>query len=392
MNLAFDVLIIGGGIVGLTAAIAMGRRGYTVAVIDAGPLTVNTQAADIRVYAINQASQMMFQQLGVWAFLDQPRLSPYQKMHVWDAVNGAHIDFDSRYVAAPYLGTIIEESVLKQALLQHAAQMPAIRLFPDCCVNEVQEEAHAIKVYSQHQIWEGQLLMGADGAHSPTRQKLKVELTSWPYQQQAIVANVGVEHEHQQTAYQVFNPDGPLAFLPLANPYQCSIVWSTEPERAKKLMSCTDEEFNQELTAAFAKKLGRVTLLGTRHQFPLQMRHVKNYSGARWLLLGDAAHTIHPLAGLGLNTGLADVSSWIKCLDAAQGKLASSKALGAYQRERKHAVWQIIALMEGFKRMFSNSLMPIVTLRGLGLSFCNEFMPLKRLFIQHARGVVEPGP
>lgn len=388
MNLEFKVLIVGGGIVGLTAALAMAQRGYSVAVIDAGSLKADTSSMDLRVYAINQASQSLLQQIGAWQHVDQHRVSPYRHMHVWDGLSGKAIDFDSRYVAEPFLGAIIEESVLKQALLQQVAQQPEISLFPDCCVDEVVTEAQGVRVCSQQQTWEGQLLLIADGANSPTRQKLKVELTSWPYQQQALVAAVAVEKAHQQTAYQVFNPDGPLAFLPLTDPHHCSIVWSTDPVHAKKLIALPEAEFNEELTQAFAKKLGQVKLISTRHQFPLHMRHVKQYAGNRWLLLGDAAHTIHPLAGLGLNVGLADVVSWIKLLDANKGNLVSRKALSAYQRERKHAVWQIILLMEGLKRLFGNSFAPIVALRGLGLGLCNEFTPLKHLLIQHARGVI----
>lgn len=389
MNVEFNVLVIGGGIVGLTAALAMAQRDYTVAVIDAGPLAADTTKVDARVYAINYASQSFLQQLGAWQHLDLQRVSPYTQMYVWDAVNGAHIDFDSRYIGAQYLGTIIEESVLKEALLHEVAQQPKISLFSGCVVDELQIDAQGVTVSGQQKIWKGQLLMVADGANSPARKKLKVELTSWPYMQQALVATVGVEKGHQQTAYQVFNPDGPLAFLPLADENQCSIVWSTDPAHAKQLMELPDEEFNASLTKAFAHKLGQVKVLGARHQFPLQMRHVKQYSGSCWLLLGDAAHTIHPLAGLGLNVGLADVHSWVKCVDAAHGVLTSKKALGAYQRERKHAVWQIIALMEGFKRLFSTASIPAVALRGLGLGLCNGFTPIKRLFIQHARGLAD---
>lgn len=389
MSLQFNVLVLGGGVVGLTAALAMAQRGYRVAIIDAGSLSVDTSRPDARVYAINYASQTLLQQLGAWQHVDAQRLAPYQHMHVWDAVNGAHIDFDARSVAAAYLGAIIEESVLKQALLQQVAQQANISLFPGCCVDALDETPQQVQVRSQHQVWQGQLLMIADGANSPARQKLKVELSTWSYQQQAVVATVAVENAHQQTAYQVFNPEGPLAFLPLAKAHECSIVWSTDPIQAKKLLELPDDAFNAALTTAFASKLGQVQLISKRHQFPLHMRHVKQYVGARWLLLGDAAHTIHPLAGLGLNVGLADVASWLRCLDAAPGALVAKKALGAYQRERKHAVWQIIALMEGFKRLFGNSFMPVVTLRGLGLGFCNQFTPLKRLFIQHARGLVE---
>ncbi|ARM33986.1 FAD-dependent oxidoreductase [Legionella longbeachae] len=387
MRQEFNVLVVGGGIVGLTSALAMAQRGYTVAIIDAGSLKTDALCADTRVYAINHASQMLLQQLNVWHHLEQSRISPYCRMHVWDSVSGAHIDFDSRYVAEQNLGFIMEESVLKNALFKQIALHPAIHLFPNRFVEEISFDDDGVTASNTKQSWKGLLLMIADGAQSPVRKKLKVALTSWSYDQQALVATVFTEKEHKQTAYQVFHPDGPLAFLPLADPHQCSIVWSTKPNHAKELMSLSDHEFNKSLTQAFAKRLGKVEVISARHQFSLHMRHAHQYAGKRWLLLGDAAHTIHPLAGLGLNVGLADVSSWLHCLDAVSGGICSKKALGAYQRERKAAVWQIILLMEGFKRLFGNSFGPVVTLRSLGLGFCNGFTPIKRLFIQHARGV-----
>jgi 2-octaprenylphenol hydroxylase len=386
MSQQFDVLIIGGGIVGLTAALAMSQRNYTVAVIDVGALKVDISAGALRVYAINKASQNLLYQLNVWQRLDTNRVSPYTKMYVWDGINGAHIDFDSRYIAAQNLGAIIEESVVKQALLQQIFDESTISLFPCCSIDEVKILEHGVRIGGQNIILEGQLLMIADGANSPTRQKLNITLTSWSYNQQALVATVATEKPHQQTAYQVFNPDGPLAFLPLYHPNQCSIVWSTNPLRAQNLMDFDAEQFDLELTHAFAEQLGKVHLVNARHQFPLQMRHVKQYTGNHWMLLGDAAHTIHPLAGLGLNVGLADVSTWLHYLDASDGILVSKKLLGAYQRERKYTVWQTILLMEGFKHLFGYSHAPIATLRGLGLRICNEITPLKRLFIEHAAG------
>ncbi|KTD57751.1 FAD-dependent monooxygenase [Legionella shakespearei] len=386
MTQQFDVLVAGGGIVGLTSALAMAQRNYSVAVIDAGSLTVTADKQDLRVYAINKASQSLLTQLGVWQHLDGSRISPYRQMHVWDGVNGAYIDFDSRMIAAQNLGFIIEESVLKQALLEHIGNEPRIHLFAQSSVEDVVNQDSGIRISSKDCVWDGQLLMVADGANSPSRQKLDVALTSWPYEQHAIVAMVKTEKAHQSTAYQVFNPDGPLALLPLTDPHHCSIVWSTDSERSHNLMALDEEQFNTALTRAFAHQLGTIELLSTRHQFPLHMRHVKQYAGSHWLLLGDAAHTIHPLAGLGLNLGLADISSWLKCLDTSKNTLVSGKILGAYQRERKHAVWQTIMLMEGFKRLFGNSQAPVISLRGLGLRFCNDFSPIKRLFIQHAAG------
>lgn len=148
-----------------------------------------------------------------------------------------------------------------------------------------------------------------------------------------------------------------------------------------------DNEFSRELTKAFGSELGQIKVVSGRHQFPLQMRHVKQYAGHRWLLLGDAAHTIHPLAGLGLNVGLADVKSWINCLEMGRRELTSNKILRAYQRERKYSVWQIILLMEGFKRLFGTAASPVTSLRSLGLRACNEFIPIKRLFMRQASGL-----
>lgn len=386
MSLKFDVLIIGGGIIGLAAALGMAARHHKVAVIDAGTFNTDIVKADVRVYAINKASQALLFKLGAWQHLNQQRVAPYEKMHVWDEVNGAYIDFDSRSIASPDLGSIIEESILKEALLRQIAEQPAVTLFPKSSIDAVNVSKDGVTVTAGDILWQGQLLMIADGANSPTRQKLQVGLTTWSYQQHALVATVTTEKAHKSTAYQVFKPKGPLAFLPLADAQQCSIVWSTKPMHVADLMSLHEDEFNDELTKAFASHLGEVKLASARHQFPLQMRHVKQYVGTRWLLLGDAAHTIHPLAGLGLNVGLADVATWLKYLDAHGNSLNSTKARNSYQRERKHAVWQTILLMEGFKQLFSISHTPITSLRGLGLRACNTMNPLKRLFVEHAAG------
>ncbi|CDZ76113.1 2-octaprenyl-3-methyl-6-methoxy-1,4-benzoquinol hydroxylase [Legionella massiliensis] len=387
MSQQFDVAVIGGGVVGLTAALAMVERGFSVALIDAGPMTVDLSNPDARVYAINQASQDLLTQLGVWQHLQPERISPYQHMFVWDAANGADIKFDARMIAANHLGSIIEESVLKDALLHTLNKhKTGLTVFNKTKVTKLEWTDDSIKLSSDNHQWQAQLLMIADGANSPCRELLQVPMTSWPYHQEALVALVNTEKGHQQTAYQVFNPDGPLAFLPMVNEKLCSIVWSTTATRAKELMTLSDDDFNQELTKAFAAKLGEARVLGKRYRFPLIMRHAQRYVGTRWLLLGDAAHTIHPLAGLGLNVGLADVASWLHCLDKANRLLTSKRILSAYQRQRKYEVWQIIALMDGFKTLFTNPLTPVIALRGLGLRLCNGFSPLKRLFIEHAAG------
>lgn len=380
-----DVIVVGGGVVGLSAALAMHHRGFSVVLIDAGTLSVSSSEVSPRVYAINHASQRLLQQLNVWDRLAKQRLSPYQHMHVWDAVKGAHIDFDTRMIACDRLGSIIDDANLRHALLQEIATQP-IRLLPEASVTAVDVGPEVVEVRAGQHCLSAKLMIVADGALSPTRELLDVPLTQWPYHQHALVATVETEKNHQHTAYQIFTPDGPLAFLPLADEHHCSIVWSSAPHLTQQRMALTEDEFNQQLTTAFQAKLGQTTLISKRHAFPLHMRHVQQYSGPRWLLMGDAAHTIHPLAGLGLNVGLADLAAWLRLLDADNHRLCSKKTLGAYQRQRKYAVWQTIALMEGFKALFLNPLPPIAALRGFGLTMCNQLTPLKRLFIEHATG------
>lgn len=384
MSETSDVIIVGGGIVGLTAALAMASRNFSVAVIDAGPLVSSITALDPRVFAVNRASSVLFEQLDVWHLIDDQQKSPYRHMHVWDSKSGGCIDFDARLVASSELGFIIAEAAIKQALLQRVGMQSNIRCFPANSVRNVACNDDLVTVTSDKQVWQSSLLMVADGGESPTRKLLKIPITTWPYHQHALVATVRTEEAHQQTARQVFNPDGPLAFLPLIDAHHCSIVWSTTPKRALQLSELAEEDFNLELTKAFAHKLGNVTLESKRFHFPLTMRHSQRYSGNNWLLLGDAAHTIHPLAGLGLNLGLADVASCMSLLDSSA--TVNKKMLGMYQRERKSAVWQTIALMGGLKTLFANPLPPITVLRGLGLDLCNRLTPLKRLLIEQAAG------
>lgn len=383
MTGTFDAIVVGGGVVGLTAALAMSQRGFSIALLDDGPLDCLDNG---RVYAINDASKNLFKQLGVWEMLDKTSLSPYSHMEVWDAKSGASIHFDSRLKALPQLGFILEEIHIKQALLQKIAMMPSITVFSNCHVDHVASNDDNISISSADAHWTGKLLMVADGAHSPTRQRLQVPLTTWSYHQHALVGAVHTEKPHQKTAYQVFHPEGPLAFLPLTDPHHCSIVWTTTPVKAQQLMALSEGDFNTALTEAFAARLGQVTLSTKRHQFPLMMRHAKQYTGKNWLLLGDAAHTIHPLAGLGLNLGLADVATWISCLDLQNKRLIAASALGKYQRQRKHATWQVIVLMEALKTIFGSTFSPFVVLRSLGLRACDSLTPLKRMIIAEAMG------
>lgn len=378
-----DYLIIGGGPVGLAAAIAMRQRGFSVALVDKYPLHAQSMSPG-RAYAINQASQHLLTTLGVWARLPKEQLSPYEKMFVWDQC--AELSFNCRERGDSELGFFIEEHLLKQALYE---EYGLNALPPLEAQSLIENETHVIlnahdENGEAHHI-KANFVLITDGATSTLRQQLGVPMTQWPYHHHATVATVQTEKPHQKTAYQIFTNEGPLAFLPLANPHLCSIVWSTSPTYAELLHAHTEETFNQILSTTFEHKLGACKLISERRQFPLHMRHVQQYHGKRWVLMGDAAHTIHPLAGLGLNLGLADLRTWLKL---TQKSLPNIATLGAYQRQRKSETWLAIALMEMLKASFSVTTGPFPKLRGLGMNMLNKFGALKRLMMDYACGTI----
>jgi 2-octaprenylphenol hydroxylase len=381
------LIIIGAGIIGLTTAIAMRERGFSVCLVDAAPIQPTESNAHVRMYAINRASQDLFTTLGVWDYIEPSEQSIYRQMHVWDACNSAHIDFDARMIGTNQLGMILAEETIKRALLKRLSTLDSIHLIQDYCVAAVDSNPEFIAITSTEGTSRtSDLLIIADGAHSSTRELLKVPITTWPYHQHAIVATVHTNKPHGQTAYQIFNPDGPLAFLPLVDPHQCSIVWSSTSRHAKTNMSLEKDAFSAAISQAFEYTLGECTLVSDRHIFPLHMRHAAQYTGPRWLLMGDAAHTIHPLAGLGLNLSLADLRTWLSTVDGNPKQWCAPKTLSAYQRESKQAVWKAIACIGALKSLFANPLPPIAALRGLGLNLTNRCGPLKRLLIAEAMG------
>lgn len=382
-----DVIVIGQGVVGLSAGIAMQNLGFTVTVVGANPLPNSQKTAISRVYAINLASIQLLQNIHVWQHIAKNDISSYDKMYVWEAQGGATLEFDARINASSELGVILAETTLKTALYKQA-KAQNLQLINSFTVTEVCEEEDYIKIANTEQTClTAKLLIIADGARSNLRDKLGVKITTWSYNQTALITNVQTSKPHNKTAYQVFTKDGPLAFLPQADPMHCSIVWSLPPDKAQNLAITPEAEFNKNLANTFANKLGEVSLLAPRYQFPLHMRHTKQYNGKRWILIGDAAHTIHPLAGLGLNVGLADLTTWLSIVKEHNNAITSNKVLSTYQRKRKHALWQIIALMQALHLIFTNKITPLAHLTSIGLNLVNNLTPIKKLIIQHASGV-----
>lgn len=389
---SFDVVIVGGGMVGAAMAAACHGQGYSVAVIDGQPPQREWPAGevDLRVSALSRASQRILERLGAWQRIEQLGASPYREMQVWDALGGAGIHFDSADLGQPDLGHIVENRVMRLALWEQLEQSANVELLCPAAIEALSIDQHVARAsLADGRELTAKLLIGADGSRSFVRETLGIETGGWAYDQRAIVANVEVGHWHRETAWQRFLPTGPLAFLPLADG-RCSIVWSAENQRADELMAMDDAAFMLALEEAFQQRLGPILSVGPRAEFPLQMQHALRYVQPRAALIGDAAHAIHPLAGQGVNLGLLDVAALTDVLAQIRAKgrdIGNLAALRRYERARRGENLIMLNAMDLFKRLFSNRTLPLVAARNLGLAVTEHIGPLKRLFISQALGL-----
>ncbi|MCG9747571.1 FAD-dependent monooxygenase [Shewanella sp. Isolate8] len=386
----YDVAIIGGGMVGLATAIGLGQEGLRVVVIDAGETQAVSGEARLRVSAINKASQRLLTHLGAWAYIDESRVGPYQKMAVWDKDSLGKIGFDAHSISEQTLGSIIENDNISHALATRASELGEVTHLENHRLEKIAfGEREAWLTLDNGDNLSAALVIGADGANSWVREQCKIPMTFWDYGHHAIVASIRTELPHNATARQVFLSDGPLAFLPLFEKDLCSIVWSVPPAKAQALLEGDKIQFERSLTAAFDGKLGMCTLESEPQAFPLRMRYARHFARHRLVLAGDAAHTIHPLAGQGVNLGFLDAAAIIETLSELKAK---GKDIGDYanlrplERWRKADALEMIAVMEGFKRLFEGSNPVKKAFRDLGLNLVDNLSPVKTLFMQQAMG------
>lgn len=396
----FDILIVGGGMVGLTTALAIRKlTALTVAIVDTAALTSLSNEPETRVSAINIASQQLFDNLGVWENITKQRLQAYQHMHVWDQAGNGHIDFNSDELNNTHdlqqLGWIIENNVIRQALWQKAELDEGIHFFTqEKLTNLSMGDTEVFASFTHQAPIIAKLVIGADGAHSWVRQQMQMNLTFSDYDHHAIVATVECTQGHNNTAWQVFLPSGPLAFLPLYKENTCSIVWSTSPQEAKRLTALSTDDFAKELTAKSDAKLGNITLKSELFTFPLTMRFAQDFVQNKVVLVGDAAHTIHPLAGQGVNLGLLDAAAIAQTLaeSNAADNFFTEKSLASYQRWRKAEAGDMIAAMALIKKAFEPHHPVINAIRGLGMNALNQLSPVKNLLIKQALGLKSHQP
>ncbi|WP_312235456.1 FAD-dependent 2-octaprenylphenol hydroxylase [Pseudescherichia sp.] len=388
-----DVAIVGGGMVGLAVACGLQGCGLRVAVLEQNPPQPLPESAPpaLRVSAINAASEKLLTRLGVWSSIVANRASCYHGMEVWDKDSFGRIAFDDRSMGYSHLGHIIENDVIHQALWQRAQQCQDVTLMAPAGVQQVAwGENEAFLTLKDGGMLTARLVVGADGANSWLREKADIALTSWDYRHHALVATIRTDEPHEAVARQVFHGDGILAFLPLSDPHLCSIVWSLPPLEAASMQDTTEEAFNQALDMAFDNRLGLCHLESERLVFPLTGRYARQFAAHRLALVGDAAHTIHPLAGQGVNLGFMDAAELVnelKRLHGAGKDIGQHLYLRRYERSRKHSAGVMLASMQGFRELFAGTHPAKKLLRDLGLKLADTLPGVKPQLIRQAMGL-----
>lgn len=389
-----DIIINGAGLVGLSLAIALAQNDFNVTVVEAGALDLNWQPSRpsaLRVSAINHATQKFLDSIGVWQAIEKMRLAPYQHMTVWDAGGDQSLEFHAADLAQAYLGYMIENEVMQAALHKQAAELPNLAVISEQKASHIVIESEQASLTLQSgQTLNAKLLVAADGAHSWLRQQAQIECREKDYGQSAIVATIRTEQPHQETAWQRFLPTGPLAFLPLGEPHLCSIVWSCRHEMAKQLLNLSPQAFAVQLQTAFDNRLGALKLESELAKFPLIRRHAETYVKPRIALVGDSAHTIHPLAGQGVNLGFADSQQLAATLIQRQQQgrdIGLLQNLRRYARSRRAPVTEMLLAMDAFHHVFTSQNPSVMLLRNFGFGQVNRRGNLKNLFVRHAIGI-----
>ncbi|ADC72310.1 Ubiquinone biosynthesis hydroxylase, UbiH/UbiF/VisC/COQ6 family [Thioalkalivibrio sp. K90mix] len=390
-NETLDVLVIGAGAVGGAIALGAVRQGLRVGVLERNPAPAfDPDTTPVtRVATLNDASMAFLEALGVRAALEQRRAHAFSGMYVWDANGPGHIRFDADALGVPALGWTVELAAL-ESVLWRELETAGVALYPQTEWKTLDRRPKRVDVYGDRRqpIASARLLVAADGARSRVRESVGIPFTGRDYDACGIVATITTEHPHQDTAWQRFVDDRIIALLPLADG-RCSIVWS-QPEwpAAEDTLALDDAAFCAALEQETDGCLGAITATSPRASFPLTARHAKTYHSGRVVLAGDAAHTIHPLAGQGLNLGLADARALTERLRGpARHDPGAETVLRAYTRDRRPENAFMQRAMDGFRLLFGHQTAGLPELRGLGLRLVDQADPIKRRLARRAFGL-----
>ncbi len=390
-----DVLIAGGGMVGLTLACALGEAGFEVVLIDRNdPAAARAATFDGRASAIAPASQRALAAIGVWPAM-APDAQPILEIRVSDGPSLLHLHYHHRELGEGPLGHMVENHVIRRALYAAVAGVETLRLRAPRTVERMEGGGGRARIYlDDGSTVSASLVVAADGRNSALRRGAGIRAVEWRYPQAGIVCTVAHERDHGGAAQERFLPAGPFAILPLRG-RRSSLVWTERAELAPAIMALQKARFEDEMRQRFGDHLGAVRLLGPRWCHPLSFLHAESYVAKRLVLVGDAAHCMHPLAGQGLNMGLRDVAALAEVL--VDGRrlgldVGAEQMLVRYQRWRRFDNLVLLAATDSLNRLFSNDIPPLKLARDLGLAAVNRVPPLKRLLMRHAGGTLGKRP
>lgn len=396
MKQSYDILIVGAGMVGLAAAGLLAKDDQLrITVIDAGkkPVFTADDELSLRVSAIAPGSVDILSDIGAWDEIVATRACPYRDMKVWDAsgnVEGPEtLSFGAAEFAVPQLGFIVENALIRHALLQHI-DTTDVSVHFETVIRSVNRSDHRfdIELESGEKL-KPDLLVGADGANSFVRGSADVRIESWPHSQKAFVTCLRPELDHRNTAWQRFLKDGPIGLLPLTDG-RVSIVWSTTPEQAEEALKMSDDELSVRLADVTDQVLGKLLPAGPRGAFPLRSQHAVEYVQDGLVLIGDAAHTVHPLAGQGVNLGFADARKLAHVVSAAlatEENPGDLPVLRNYERAQKGVNKTMLHFMNSLNKLFSNDSASLARLRGTGMVAFNKSGPIREHVVQVALGI-----
>jgi 2-octaprenyl-6-methoxyphenol hydroxylase len=393
-----DVLIVGGGLVGLGLATALGSAGLHVAVIDRErPATVLEPVFDGRTSAIAQGSRRILEGIGVWPKA-APDAEPILDIRVSEGASLLFIHFDHREVAnargAEPLGHIVENRVIRKALFDRIAELDTVWLLAPMTVTKLVRGPGRIEAtLADGRTLAARLAISAEGRNSRLRGEAGIPVSTWTYKTSALVATVAHEHPHSGVAQERFLPPGPFAVLPMTydalGTHRSSIVWTDRPEVIAHLVALDGEAFNRELAQRFGDYLGETAAFGQRWSYPLSLLHADSYIAERLALVGDAAHAIHPMAGQGLNLGIRDVAALAEVLVDAHRlglDIGHVSVLERFQSWRRFDNVTLAAVTDGLDRLFSNAFPPLRAVRDAALAGAGMIPPLRRFFMNHSMG------
>ena len=391
MKEMFDIVIVGGGMVGATVACSLGNSSIRVAVIESlspEPFSLD-QPHDLRVSALSMASKNILSMVGAWDGILNRRFCPFRRMRVWETAGDT--EFCSDNIDYPELGYIVENRVTQLALLDRLRDFDNIELI---CPATIKKINYSIGNESQVELGDGRILsakvlVAADGGQSRVRQTVGLGVTSWDYNQHALVIYIETAYGQQDITWQRFVPSGPQAFLPLTGHFG-SIVWYHSPDEINRLKVLSNNDLKAELVSAFPDCLGNVDKVLATASFPLKRQHAQAYVKPGVALVGDAAHMINPLAGQGVNIGMLDAAALAEVLIDAHNQgleIGNLTVLKRYEKLRRNENLKMMTVMDIFYRVFSNEILPVKFLRNLGLGLAQRFKPAKNILMRSAMGL-----